>query len=77
MVRMENGLEDFYFRLEETDQWMDAAIERTQDLQGAQGSVEDQFNTFRVSFGDDDDDNDGLVPHLRLFFVVMMMVVVD
>ena len=74
MVRMENGLEDFYFRLEETDQWMDAAIERTQDLQGAQGSVEDQFNTFRVGFGDDDD---GLVQHLRVVLVLLLLVVVD
>ncbi|XP_070185712.1 microtubule-actin cross-linking factor 1, isoforms 6/7-like isoform X4 [Littorina saxatilis] len=47
MVHMENGLEDFYFRLEETDQWMDAAIERTQDLQTEQGSIEDQYNTFK------------------------------
>ena len=65
MVQMENGLEDFYFRLEETDQWMDAAIERTQDLQGAQGSVEDQFNTFRVGFGVNNDDYDGPFQHLQ------------
>ena len=49
MEQMENGLEDFYFRLEETDQWLDAAIEKSQDLQAAQHSVEEQFNTFRVS----------------------------
>ena len=45
---MEKGLEDFYFRLEETDQWLDSAIERTQDLQGGQGDVQDQYNNFKV-----------------------------
>jgi hypothetical protein len=48
MDTMEGSLEDFYFRLEETDQWLDTAIERTQNLQSSQGSVEDQFNDFKV-----------------------------
>ncbi|KAK7501339.1 hypothetical protein BaRGS_00007464, partial [Batillaria attramentaria] len=47
MVQMKEGLETFYFSLEETDQWLDSAIERAQDLQASRAPLEEQFAVFK------------------------------
>ncbi|PVD38688.1 hypothetical protein C0Q70_01308 [Pomacea canaliculata] len=47
MVRINEGLEEFYFRLDETDQWLDSAIEHTQDLQASHSSLEEQLVVFK------------------------------
>lgn len=49
MVRINEGLEEFYFRLDETDQWLDSAIEHTQDLQASHSSLEEQLVVFKVT----------------------------
>ncbi|XP_067685972.1 microtubule-actin cross-linking factor 1, isoforms 6/7-like isoform X1 [Haliotis asinina] len=48
MDGMFEELEQFYSKLENLDQWMDGAIERTQDLQSSKGDVEAQFNAFKA-----------------------------
>ncbi|CAL1534640.1 unnamed protein product [Lymnaea stagnalis] len=44
---MGRNLEELYYQMEEIDQWLDSAIEKTQDLQSAKMEVESQYNTIK------------------------------
>ena len=45
---MTEDLEQFYKTLQEIDQWLDQAIERSRDLQSSKDNIHNQFNDFKV-----------------------------
>lgn len=53
MVHMFESLEESYFHLEELDQWLDSAIEHTQDLKTSHHSLEEQYAAFKVEINFD------------------------
>lgn len=44
-----DDLEDFYAKLQELDQWLDHAFERTDDLQSSKNGIDVQYSNFKVS----------------------------
>ncbi|XP_005100351.2 microtubule-actin cross-linking factor 1 [Aplysia californica] len=47
LSRMGDNLEEIYYHLEELDQWLDAAIEKTQDMQADRVDIESQYEAFK------------------------------
>ena len=46
---MSSDLEEFYKSLQDLDQWLDQAIEKSNDLQNSQDDIEQQYQQFKVS----------------------------
>lgn len=46
---MTEDLEQFYTTLQEIDQWLDQAIERSRDLQSSKDNIHNQYNGFKVT----------------------------
>lgn len=42
-------LEEFYTKLQDLDQWLDQAIEKSQDLQTSKDDLDLQYQCFKVS----------------------------
>jgi hypothetical protein len=46
---MTEDLEQFYTTLQEIDQWLDLAIEKSRDLQSSKDNIHNQYNGFKVT----------------------------
>lgn len=46
--KMTEDLEQFYTTLQDIDQWLDQAIEKSRDLQTSKDNIHNQFNDYKV-----------------------------
>ena len=45
-----DDLEDFYSQLQDLDQWLDSAIEKSEELKSSQNGIDVQFAEVKVMF---------------------------